>query len=114
MLPITEIREEIKMAILDWIIISVSEKAKSVMNIDIVKPMPASIATPTNCLSLIPKGKAQKPRVTEINENKTIPIGLPKTNPQTIPKLFDEHKPESQSVGIRIHVLANAKSGKIK
>lgn len=49
-----------------------------------------------------------------MDENKIIPKGLPKIKPHTMPILFELLKAEIQSVGITMHVFANANSGKIK
>ena len=102
------------MAILHSIIIFGSEKAKSVMNIDMVKPIPASIETPKNYFIFTPSGKLQKPSAIEMDENKIISKGLLKIKPHTMPILFELLKAEIQSVGITMHVFANANSGKIK
>ena len=73
------------MAILEKTITSGSLKAKSVMKIDIVKPIPPSIPAPRICAHFKLLGKAHNPALTPIEEKSKIPNGFPITKPKIIP-----------------------------
>jgi len=55
------------------------------MNIDIVKPIPASSPTPIRCFFLISFGIEHKPIATSKTEKIKIPKGFPNNNPRIIP-----------------------------
>ena len=77
--------DEIKTDIFEPTIEIFSLNAKRVMNIDIVKPIPASRPTPMRCFLLISFGIEHKPTVTPIIEKINIPNGLPNSKPRIIP-----------------------------
>lgn len=67
------------------IIVSLSN-ASNVINIDIVKPMPANRPTPNIDFQLRSFGSLQTPKVTANDEIKKIPKGFPTISPSDIPK----------------------------
>jgi len=77
--------EAINTEILELTIVLFSLKAKSVMNIDIVNPIPASSPTPIRCFFLISFGRVHKPIAIPKTEKINIPKGLPRINPRMIP-----------------------------
>lgn len=105
--------EAIKMAILEFTISESVSNAKSVMKMDIVKPIPPNIPAPKMFFHCNPFGKLQSPKVTPKYERIHIPRGFPMINPRIIPMLFVCDKPSYQLEFIMIHVLAKANKGKI-
>ncbi|MNE69492.1 hypothetical protein D3C80_1652190 [compost metagenome] len=73
------------MAILEKTITSGFLKARTVMKIDIVKPIPPSIPAPKICAHFKFLGSTHKPEVTPTDEKSKIPSGLPTTRPRIIP-----------------------------
>lgn len=106
--------EAIKIAIFELFIVSALSNARSVMKIDIVKPIPPKKPAPIIFFHLKSEGRAQSPRLAAINEKSQIPNGFPITSPVMIPKLLVCPKPICQLSPIAIQVLASAKSGRIK
>ena len=103
------------MAIFDALINSASPvKARLVMKIDIVKPMPPSIPAPNTCFRFMPNGSRQIPSNTAIKTSSVIPKGLPMTKPVTIPMLFALLRSCAQLEPITIPVFAKAKIGNTK
>ena len=78
-------RDAIKTEIFELTISIFLLNAKSVMNIDIVKPIPASSPTPIICFFLISFGIEHKPIATPKTEKIKIPKGFPNNNPRIIP-----------------------------
>ena len=87
---------------------------KRAIKIDIVNPIPASIARPKIWLQADPFGKAPHRNLTTIQEVSVIPIGFPKSRPRIIPKPRSLLKPPIIPSVNRIFVLASAKIGMIK
>lgn len=85
------------MAIFELFMITVSSKARSVMKIDIVKPIPAKNPAPIMFFHFKSVGNMQSPTPTPINEKSQTPKGFPITSPAIIPKLFDCPNPFCQS-----------------
>ena len=65
----------------------ISLKAKRVINIDIVNPIPASIPTERICLNLNPLGKEHSFNLIPMKLKSQIPNGLPNISPRIIPIL---------------------------
>lgn len=102
------------MAILEKLIISGELKAKSVMKIDIVKPIPPKNPAPKIVLQFKSFGNVQRLNEIPKNENKTIPKGLPITNPKIIPRLTLSKTFVCQSAAIGKAVFAKANIGSMK
>jgi len=77
--------EAIIIAILEKTIISGSLKAKRVIKMDIVKPIPPSIPAPNMCAHFKFFGRAHNPALTPIEEKSRMPRGFPITRPKIIP-----------------------------
>ena len=75
MLPASS--EAIKMAILEWLMTSLSSKASRVMKIDMVNPIPPKNPAPIIFFHFRSLGKAQSPKPVPIKENNQIPNGFP-------------------------------------
>lgn len=94
--------------------ISALSKARRVIKIDIVKPMPPKKPAPIIFFHFKSVGNTQSPRSTPINEKSQIPKGFPITSPAIIPKLYVCPKPLSQLSLTAMQVLAIANNGRIK
>ena len=92
---------------------TVSPKARMVIKIDMVNPIPPRKAAPTRSLYLISSGNFAKPNLMAKRENKTMPNGFPKSSPVKIPAVWKATKLPSRFSEMRMPVLANAKSGMI-
>ncbi len=110
---IAAMNEAIKMAILEFTISESVSNAKSVMKMDIVKPIPPNIPAPKMFLHCNPFGKMQIPKVTPKYERNHIPNGFPSINPSIIPMLLLCDKLSYQLEFIIIQVFAKANKGKI-
>ena len=88
---IPEIREASRTANLELTITDASSKARRVMKIDIVKPIPARIPAPAICLKFRSEGKFPSPDFIAMKLKIRIPAGFPKDNPAMIPRLFEEN-----------------------
>jgi hypothetical protein len=99
---------------LEAVTISEDSKARFVMKIDIVKPIPARQPAPVIHFQLRLSGSIPIPDLTAKYENRQIPAGLPKTRPVIIPKELEEVIFEIISEGIIIAVFARANRGSIK
>jgi hypothetical protein len=62
-------------------------KARRVIKIDIVNPIPPKKPTPKIDFQFRSPGSLQSPNVTAKNVNRKIPNGLPTISPTAIPKL---------------------------
>ena len=109
---IAAMKEAIKMAIFEFTISESVSNAKSVMKMDIVKPIPPNIPAPKMFFQCNPFGKMQSPKVTPKYERNHIPKGFPMINPRIIPILLECVKPSYQLEFIIIQVFANANKGK--
>ena len=89
-------------------------KAKMVIKIDIVNPIPANMPTPKMCFQRIAYGNEENFKVTAVKQNNKIPNGLPTINPNIIPKLLLVFKLLAQLASITTDVFAKANKGKIK
>ena len=87
-------------------------KARVVVKIDIVKPIPASEPTPINCFKFVFKGNLAIFSLIIILLNRKMPTGLPITKPIITPILIGLLK-ALISAGTMIAVLANTKRGRI-
>lgn len=106
--------DEIKIASFAAFIISASLKAKRLINIDIVKPIPPKILTEKICLRLIFFPNVEMPVVMASQTNKVMPIGLPKIKPSETPSAIGEAKSLNIS-GVKVmSVLLNANIGRMK
>jgi hypothetical protein len=106
--------EAMRIAIFDCVISSGLSNARSVMKIDIVKPIPPSSPTPISCFHFKSCGNAQSPSETVMKLERKIPSGLPTINPAKIPMLLACVKPVCQPLSMVMQVLAKANNGKIK
>jgi len=88
-------------------------KAKSVMKMDIVKPIPPSIPAPNMFFHFRSLGNLQIPKLTARNEKSQIPNGFPKTRPKMIPIEFSWLNPSCQSPLMAMQVLEIANKGRI-
>jgi hypothetical protein len=109
-----ESKEATRIATLELTIVAESGKAKMVIKIDMVNPMPANIPAAMICFQATPDGKEAVLICTATALNSTIPIGLPKVKPIMIPKLFTEPSVCKISPERIMPVFANAKTGTIK
>ena len=73
------------------------ENERTAMNIDMVKPIPASIPTPRIWAHVARSGKAERPDLTASHETTDMPIGFPTTNPSTMPIPSGVKSPEIMS-----------------
>ena len=85
MIPAT--KEESRITNLALLMILWLSKAKRVMKIDMVKPMPPKKPTAINDFQLILEGSLQMPNVTAKKVNKKMPNGLPTISPSAMPIL---------------------------
>lgn len=109
---IPETREAMSIAIFEILIKTGSVKARSVMKMDIVNPIPPSNPAPSITLHFKPCGSSERPAATAMNENRRIPRGLPATSPAIMPGEGAAANPEiPPSSGMA--VFASAKSGRI-
>jgi hypothetical protein len=106
-----DIKAPSKIASLEMFWCSVSVKASIVMNIDIVKPMPARAPMPNTCNKLVPAGCSPQPILMVVQEKSKMPKGFPMTNPAKIPQLNEEVRDSNKLPGMTIAVLANANNG---
>jgi hypothetical protein len=111
---IAEKREATSIANLELTTITGSGKAKMVIKIDIVNPIPANMPAAKICFHATPDGKEAVLNCTANALNSTIPIGFPNVKPIRIPKLFKDPKVCTISPEKIIPVFANAKTGTIK
>ena len=82
-----EITEPIRIAIFDELTNATSSKANNVMNIDMVKPIPAKNPTPKILLHYMSEGNFASFSFTPMYDMIIIPNGFPITSPAIIPKL---------------------------
>ena len=81
------INDEIKITNFALLIMVSLSKARSVIKIDIVNPMPPKNPTPTIDFQFKSSGSLQSPNETAKNVNRKIPNGFPTISPAAIPKL---------------------------
>ena len=101
-------------AILAVEIILASAKARRVMKIDIVNPMPPNKPAPKIVFHFKSAGRVQIPALTPRTEKRTIPRGLPTTKPKKIPRLIGWNKLAPMVVENERQVFAKAKRGRMK
>ena len=106
--------EAVRIAIFELVMISSLLNARSVMKIDIVKPIPPKKPAPTIFFHFKSDGITQSPKPTPINEKRKIPNGFPITSPAIIPKLFVWPNPVCQVSPKAMQVFATANKGRIK
>ena len=111
---IAESKDATRIAILELTTMAGSGKAKMVIKIDMVNPMPANIPAASICFQATPEGKVAVLNCTANVLNSTIPMGFPNVKPIRIPKLFNDPRVCKISPERIIPVLANAKTGTIK
>ena len=111
---IAESKDATRIAILELTTMAGSGKAKMVIKIDMVNPMPANIPAASICFQATPDGKEAVLNCTANALNSTIPMGFPNVKPIRIPKLFNDPSVCTISPERIIPVLANAKTGTIK
>ena len=109
-----ESKEATRIATLELTIVAESGKAKMVIKIDMVNPIPANIPAANICFHATPDGKMAVLSCTANALNSTIPIGFPNVKPIIIPKLFTEPRVCKISPERIMPVFANAKTGTIK
>ena len=102
------------MAIFELVITWASSKARSVIKIDIVKPIPPNIPAPIMFPHFKSLGNAHSPKRIPSKEKSPIPNGLPTISPNKIPNEFEYVNPSCQFESMAIHVLAIANKGRIK
>ena len=86
--PITPAtNEEIKITNFALLIIVSLSNARSVINMDMVNPIPAKNPTPATDCQFKSSGSLQSPSLTAKKVNRKIPTGLPAISPASIPKL---------------------------
>ncbi len=108
------VNEASKIAIFEAFIVSkFPTKAKFVIKIDIVKPMPPKSPAPKTCHQFKSSGNLQMPIATATKLSSVMPKGLPKTKPPMMPKLFALVEFCAQSGPMMMPVFARAKIGKI-
>jgi hypothetical protein len=110
---IPEITEAARMANLELLMIVLSLKARRVMKIDIVNPMPAKRPVPVICFQLIFWGKDVILSLTAIKQKARMPNGLPAISPAMIPITYLSDKIPVKPLSTIIAVLARAKRGRI-
>ena len=91
----------------------VSVKARLLINIDMVKPIPPRKPIPKRFFHVIPSCSRAKPAVTKIKGIENIPISLPAVRPKIIPNELGEERLPEISEGIIMAVFTNAKIGTI-
>ena len=67
---------------------TVLSNARSVMKIDIVKPMPPKNPAPVILFQFKPSGNELIPTATAMNEKRQMPNGFPINRPAIIPRLY--------------------------
>ena len=107
------VREDIRMANLEWSITSGSLKASMVTKMDMVKPIPPKIPTPNNWLQVVPFGFSASFKRIDNQLKKKSPSGFPKTSPRMIPRLAGSSKAAVQSAPIGIAVFTKANKGRM-
>ena len=108
------VNEADKIAIFELLISASSLNASSVINIDIVKPIPPKNPVPVNVFHLMPEGNLQRPMATPVKEKRLIPKGFPINKPAIIPMLLECDNAENISPDNAIQVFAIANKGRIK
>ncbi len=88
-------------------------KARLLIKMDIVNPMPPRQPIPAIFLQVKPSCKLAKPAFTKIKGIENIPISFPATRPNIMPAELEFDKLPIISVGIIIAVLTKAKMGRI-
>ena len=81
------INDEIKITNFALLIMVSLSKARSVIKIDIVNPMPPKNPTPIIDFQFKSSGSLQSPNETAKNVNRKMPSGFPTISPAAIPKL---------------------------
>ena len=107
-------REATRIATLELTIVRGSGKAKMVIKMDMVNPIPANIPAARICFQATPVGKEAVLSCTANAPKSRIPIGFPNVKPIRIPKLFNDPNVCTISLERTIPVFANAKTGTIK
>ena len=108
------INEAIRIAIFELLTTLSLANARSVMKIDMVKPIPPKNPAPIMFFHFKSDGITQSPKPTPINEKRKIPKGFPIVRPAMIPRLFVCSKPLCHVSPMAIHVFATANKGRIK
>ena len=103
--------EAASMLIFELVMTAGSEKARLVMKILIVKPMPPKNATPAICRQFKSSEMLASLVFTAKIEKKRIPRNLPASSPVIMPIEFLFVRLATISLGKTIAVLANAKMG---
>ena len=107
-------KEANRILIFEAIITSGSAKAKLVMKMLIVKPMPPKSDIPIMCCQFKSDERLANPILTARKEIRNMPINLPAMSPAIIPIEFGVIRLLLMFCGNSIAVLANANSGRIK
>ena len=85
-----EIDEAINILNLELLMRVASEKARLLMNIDIVNPIPPNKPIPVRFFHVTPSCKLAKPVFTNKNGIEKMPSSLPTERPRIIPKELEE------------------------
>ena len=90
-------------------------KARLLIKIDMVKPIPPKHDTPKIMGHVVPSGNSPHLRCTARRLNRKMPIGLPSTNPKKMPAPNGLNRTsKSPRPSILIPALASAKMGMMK
>ncbi len=111
---IPAVTEASKIAIFEAFIVSeFPTKARFVIKIDIVKPIPPNSPAPKTCRQFKSTGSRQMPIETATKLKSVTPKGFPITRPPMMPELFAFVKSCAQSEPMTMPVFASAKIGRI-
>ena len=106
-------KEASKTLIFEAIMTSESLKAKFVMKMLIVKPIPPKNDIPKMCRQFKPGERLAIPALTATNEVRNIPANFPMIRPQIIPIEFDVTMLLTISFGNTMAVFTRANTGRI-
>ena len=106
-------KEASKTLIFEAIMTSESLKAKFVMKMLIVKPIPPNNDIPKMCRQFKPGERLAIPALTATNEVRNIPANFPMIRPQIIPIEFDVTMLLTISFGNTMAVFTRANTGRI-
>ena len=96
-------------------ITSGDSNARSAMNSDTVKPIPARAEAPTTWLQRTPSGMPARPVFTASQAATLIPTVFPRTSPRTTPRTTGLPRPDATVSGLRTTPeLARAKRGRTR
>ena len=109
---IAAVIEAAKMDNFASLIKSGSEKANSVIKMDMVKPMPARTEQPNKSDQVMPLPSFAHPVLTISRQVSMMPMGFPKTRPKNTPKLTESGRLAITELSMAIPAEKRAKSGK--